>query len=388
MAWGISSPVNERMKPGHFPRRAPPWWPTEEPWPPQGPPSRKYWRSMRGRFFRRVGCGFVLFLLFIFGAFTLLFWLIFSSSGLVVFSPSVLASMRLAGILMILLGLGVIVLGGLVLRRAALPIGDLLEAAGDISAGDYTTRVEERGPGEVRALAHAINTMAERLQADNEQRRNLLADITHELRTPLTVIQGNLEGLLDGIYPPDQEHIRSILEETQVLTRLIDDLRTLSLAESGVLKLQIETTDLEELVDEVVSSFQAQARAGGISLQVNLQAELAPVEVDPTRLREVLANLLANALRYTPHSGQVEIRAWEQEGEPRQLNLSIKDSGPGIDPEDLPHIFERFYKTEDSQGSGLGLAIARSLVVAHGGEIEAQSVMGEGTTIQIRLPLL
>lgn len=375
------------MKPRHFPRRTPPWWPAGEPWPPQGPPNRRSWHGIRGRFFRRIGCGFLLLLLLTFGAFTLLFWLIISTSGLVQFSPSVLASMRLAGILMILLGLVVIFLGGLALRRAALPIGDLLEAAGDISAGDYTTRVEERGPGEVRALAQAINTMAARLQVDEEQRRNLLADITHELRTPLTVIQGNLEGVLDGIYPADREHIRAILEETQVLTRLIDDLRTLSLAESGVLKLQLEISDLEELVNEVVASFQAQARAAGISLQVNFQPGLAPVEVDPTRLREVLVNLLANALRYTPPGGRIEIRAWEQAGDHRQVNLTVKDSGPGIDPQDLPHIFDRFYKTDDSQGSGLGLAIARSLIVAHGGEIAAQSALGQGTTIQISLPL-
>lgn len=378
--------VNETVNPRHFPRRRPPWWPEEEPWPPQGPPNRKYWRNLRGRFFRRIGCGFLLLLLLAFGAFTLLFWLVISTSDLVQFSPSVLASMRLAGILMIALGLVGIFLGGLALRRAALPVGDLLQAAGDISAGDYTTRVEERGPSEVRALAQAINTMTARLQADDEQRRNLLADITHELRTPLTVIQGNLEGVLDGIYPADDEQLRAILDETQVLTRLIDDLRTLSLADSGVLKLQLEMIDLAELVSEVVASFQAQARDAGISLQVDLQPELAPVEVDPTRLREVLVNLLANALRYTPSGGEIEIRAWEQAGDPRQLNLSVRDSGPGIAPEDLPHIFERFYKTEDSQGSGLGLAIARSLVVAHEGEIEAQSELGEGTTIHISLP--
>ena len=374
------------MNPGHFPRRKPPWWPEGETWPPQGPPSRKYWRNLRGRFFRRIGCGFLLFLLLVFGVFTLLFWLIISTSGLANFSPSVLAMMRLAGILLIVLGLVGIFLGGRALRRAALPVGDLLQAAGDISAGDYTTRVEERGPSEVRALAQAINTMAARLQADDEQRRNLLADITHELRTPLTVIQGNLEGVLDGIYPADPEHMHAILDETKVLTRLIDDLRTLSLAESGVLKLQLEMIDIDELVDEVVASFRAQAGAANVSLKVDLPPNLAAVEVDPTRLREVLVNLLANALRYTPSSGEIEIRAWEQAGDPSKLMISVQDSGPGIDPKDLPHIFERFYKTDDSQGSGLGLAIARSLVVAHGGEIEAQSTLGEGTTIQISLP--
>jgi len=373
------------MKPRRFPRHQPPWWPAEEAWPPAGPPNRRYWHNMRGRFFWRIGCGFLLFMLFIFGGFTLLFWLIASASGVAVLSESVLAIMRTVGVVIFILSLATIVFSGRELRRAALPIGDMLDASGRVAEGDYTARVDERGPREVRALARAFNTMAARLQADDEQRRTLLAEVTHELRTPLTVIQGQLEGLLDGIYPADQEHLEALLEETRVLSRVIDDLRTLSQVEGGTLKLQLERTDLGELVSEVAQAYQAQASAAQIALQAEVQPGLPQMEIDPTRLREVLSNLLTNALRYTPPGGQITLRCDLVEGGDR-LTISVSDTGTGIAPEDLPHIFERFYKSADSRGSGLGLAIARSLVAAHGGVIEARSEVGFGTTIAFTLP--
>ena len=374
------------MNPRRFPRHRPPWWPTEEAWPPSSPPNRRYWRNMRGRFFWRIGCGFTLFMLFIFGGFTLLFWLIASASGVAVLSESVLAIMRTVGVVIFVLSLATIVFSGRELRRAALPIGNMLDASGRVAEGDYTARVDERGPREVRALARAFNTMAARLQADDEQRRTLLAEVTHELRTPLTVIQGQLEGLLDSIYPADQEHLEALLEEARVLSRVIDDLSTLSQAEGGTLKLQLERTDLGELVWEVAQAYQAQASAAQIALQAEVQPGLPQMEIDPTRLREVLSNLLTNALRYTPPGGQITLRCDLVEGDDR-LTLSVNDTGTGIAPGDLPHIFERFYKSADSRGSGLGLAIARSLVAAHGGEIEAHSEVGFGTTISFTLPL-
>lgn len=374
------------MKHRNFPHRPPPWWPSNEAWPPSGSANRRYWRNLRGHFFRRIGCGFLLLTLFAFGGFTLLFWLAASLSGALNLPQSLLASMRLVGILILLVSLTGIVFGGRELRRTALPIGDMLEASGRVADGDYSTRVEERGPREVRALANAFNTMASRLQAEDEQRRNLLADVTHELRTPITVIQGNLEGLLDGVYPADQQHIESILEETRVLSRVVDDLRTLSLADSGALQLQIETTRLEELVDEVVTSFQIQAAASSVTLHVDVQAGLPPVEIDPTRIREVFVNLLSNALRYTPSGGQIDLRCWVEVSESERINISISDTGAGITAQDLPHIFDRFYKTDESKGTGLGLAIAKSLVNAHGGEITAQSEVGKGTKIVFTLP--
>jgi two-component system OmpR family sensor kinase/two-component system sensor histidine kinase BaeS len=270
------------------------------------------------------------------------------------------------------------------LRRVAMPIGDVMEAASRVAEGDYSARVAERGPREVRALAHAFNAMVARLQASDKQRRNLLADVTHELRTPLTVIQGNLEGLLDGVYPRDDAHLVPILEETRVLSRLIDDLRTLALAESGALKLQTEPTDLATLTSETVASFRVQADAAGIELSAEVSADAPMLELDPARIRQVLENLIANALRYTPRGGTVRV---EYSCNATHVTVSVSDTGAGIPPDDLPHIFERFYKARDSRGAGLGLAIAKNLIAAHAGEMFAQSELGKGTTIRFRLPL-
>jgi signal transduction histidine kinase len=240
----------------------------------------------------------------------------------------------------------------------------------------------------VRGLSDAFNTMADRLQATDERRRSLLAEISHDLRTPLAVIQGNLEGLLDGVYPRDDAHLTVILEETRLLVRLVEDLRTLALAESGALKLQRELTDLGALAIETVASFQGQAASAGLTLVADIPADLPTVDVDPVRIRQVLENVIVNALGFTPAGGEVSVRCYmdSSHGE-RRFAMDVHDTGPGIVPEDLPHIFERFYKSKDSHGSGLGLTIAHNLVVAHGGEILAQSEVGRGTTIQIRLPV-
>ncbi len=217
-----------------------------------------------------------------------------------------------------------------------------------------------------------------------EQRRRLLADVTHELRTPVAILQGNLEALLDGVYPADPEHLAPLLEETQVLSRLIDDLRTLSLAESGALELHREATDIGVLAGDVLASFRHEADAAGVSLQAEVPDDTPLVEVDPLRLREVLVNLVGNALRHTPGGGKVRIAATIEAGE---LRLEVVDNGVGIAADDLPHVFERFYKSSDSPGSGLGLAIARNLVLAHGGRIEVESSAGAGTRMRITLPL-
>jgi signal transduction histidine kinase len=264
-----------------------------------------------------------------------------------------------------------------------------MEAVGQVEAGDYSTRVAEHGPREVRALVRAFNAMTERLQLNEIQRRNLLADVTHELRTPLTVIQGNLEGLLDGVYPRDEAHLEAILEDTRVLARLIDDLRTLSLAESGALQLHREPTDLSVLASETMTSFKAQAEAASVALRVAMPDDMPLLELDPVRLREVLANLISNALCYTPAGGSVQLMG--QLNLPDQkVTLSVSDTGSGIAPQDLPHIFDRFYKAGNSRGTGLGLAIAKNVITAHGGEISAQSdgLPGHGTTIRFTLPLI
>ena len=270
------------------------------------------------------------------------------------------------------------------LRRTTAPIADVMEAAARVADGDYDVRVAEQGPHETRNLARSFNSMTERLQTHEAQRRALLADVTHELRTPLTVMQGNLEALLDGVYPRDDEHLTPILEETRVLARLVEDLRTLSLAESGALKLHKEPTDLEIVIEETVAAFRAQADSAQVQLLVNTPGDLPPLDLDPVRLREVIGNLINNALRYTPTGGLIEITATQTDS---HITLTVRDTGSGISAEDLPHIFDRFYKSEQSRGTGLGLAIARNLVTAHSGEIAVQSQLGGGSTFRITLPV-
>ena len=368
-----------------FPRRKPPWWPDSEPWPPVGPSGGRAWHRMRGPFFRRVGALLGLLFLFACGGVFLLFGLAAGLLGLLGLpADTTRYALAFAAItlLAILAGLGVILSA---LRRVAAPIGDVIEATGRVAEGDYSARVEEYGPREVRSLARTFNSMAERLQKHDQERRDLLADVTHELRTPLTVIQGNLEGLLDGVYPRDEAHLESLLDETHVMSRLIDDLRTLALAEGGALKLQKEPIDLAALVGETVASYRAQTDQAGIELSAEVASGLPTLELDAARIREVLVNLIDNALRYTPHQGKISVNCSLEGGS--HVVVSVRDTGAGISPDDLPHIFDRFYKSGDSHGTGLGLAIARNLVAAHGGEISASSEVGQGTTIRFTLPL-
>jgi signal transduction histidine kinase len=295
----------------------------------------------------------------------------------------------------LLAGLGFLVflaaairLGTRGLRRIAAPLDDLLNASSRVAQGDYAIRVEERGPQDVRSLTQAFNSMVSRLQTDDRQRRALLADLTHELRTPLTVMRGNLEGMLDGLYPPDPDRLKSILEEIHTLDRLVDDLRTLALAESGTLQMKLEPVDLVDFIRESASSFAAQAAALRVDLELQLPDESPPeMQVDPQRMREILANLLSNALRYSPPGGRITVGLTESgAGADRTVEISVADQGRGIQPEDLPHIFDRYHKSSDSGGMGLGLAIARHLVQAHGGHIRAESVSGLGTRISFTLP--
>jgi len=270
------------------------------------------------------------------------------------------------------------------MRRLVVPLNDLLNAAERVGQGDYSVRVAEKGPRELRSLARAFNTMTSRLHITDEQRRELLADVTHELRTPLTVVQGNLEGMLDGVYPADEANLRSLLEETNILARLVEDLRTLALAESGTLKLKKEPTDLSMLIRDTLAAFQSQADSVGVSLTVETADDLPWVDLDPGRIRQVLSNLVANALRYTPSGSEIHVRYRQAD---KQALMDVQDSGPGIPPDELPYVFERFHKSTDSGGMGLGLAIARHLVEAHGGTITAESTPGHGTTMRITLPL-
>jgi signal transduction histidine kinase len=268
-------------------------------------------------------------------------------------------------------------------RGSAEPIADLMAAASRVETGDYGARVREDGPRDLRRLARAFNAMSARLERDEAERRQLLADVSHELRTPLSVIQGNVEGILDGLYPPDRAHLEPILEETQLLERLVEDLRTLSLSETGALRLHREPTDLAELLGESVAAFRAKADAASVALSSSVDDDLPLLELDQSRLRQVIGNLLDNAVRLTPSGGSVRLRAATAQG---GVVIEVQDTGPGIAADVLPRVFDRFYRSGERGGSGLGLPIARSLVEAHGGTIVASSEVGHGTTISIRLP--
>jgi two-component system sensor histidine kinase BaeS len=367
------------------PHHRPPWWPENEEWPPR---EARPWRHM-GRhnpFFRRLGCLFAVFSFVALSFFILVTGFILDALGITHFSVAQFQSWLPFGGFFLALVIVVNVLAGMNLRRMSVPLDDLLTASKRVAEGDYSIRVDEQGPPEVRSLARAFNSMAARLQVHDQERRNMLADVTHELRTPLTIIQGNLEGMLDGMYAADEARLKSILDETGLLSRLISDLRTLALAESGALHLKRELTDLATLIREAVQAFATQSAAQEVKIEIT-SVEISALEVDPERMREVLSNLLINALRYTPRGGTIHIGMETQSsGDERSAKIIVQDDGRGIAPAELPHIFDRYYKSGDSSGMGLGLAIARYLVEAHGGAIKAESEAGKGTRISFTIP--
>lgn len=343
---------------------------------------------MRGKpFFRRMGCLFVLFNFVGFLLFAIITGVVITAvyQGLTPHSPffDILLS---AGAVFILVVGGVLIVAVRNLRRMSTPLDELLDASNQVAEGDFSVRVEEKGPPEVRSLMRGFNSMAENLEINDKQRRNMLADISHELRSPITVMQGNLEGMIDGVYSADAERLKSLYEETQVLGRLVDDLRTLTLAESGSLQLKRESTDLGELIRTTVSRFDTQIEEKGINIELQLDS-VDDLEVDALRIREVLTNLLANAVRYTFGQGEIKVGLSESGlGEERSVTIFVQDSGEGIQSADLSHIFDRFYKSSDSGGMGLGLSIAKYLVEAHGGKIWAESDVGRGTKVSFVLP--
>lgn len=287
-----------------------------------------------------------------------------------------------------------LMIGYVVFRGITRPVEQLTGAARALSQGNLSARVEPAqtyrlGDDELTDLANAFNAMADHLQQTERLRRDMTADIAHELRTPLSVMRGNLEAMLDGVYPADAEHLRPVLNQVHLLSRLIEDLRTLALAEAGQLPLEKHPTDPGELIHSRLASFEAQSAAQGVSLRADVPAGLPAVSLDPDRIGQTLAILLTNALRYTPTGGSIAVAARLEEG---SVHIEVADTGAGIPPEDLPRIFERFYRADKSRsraggGSGLGLAIAKGIVEAHGGSIAATSAPGDGTHITIRLPV-
>ncbi|MEP6973197.1 MAG: ATP-binding protein [Actinomycetota bacterium] len=281
----------------------------------------------------------------------------------------------------------VVVLAGLVgiarwLWRYTRAVGGLMDAADRVAGGDYDTRVDTSSSRQLGRLGTAFNEMTERLQTNERRRQELLADMAHELRTPLQVIRGSLEGMLDGLYDADPERLRAMVEETALMATLLDDLRTLSMAEEGVLPLHRETVDVRALAEDAVRSFEPAADEAGLHLQVDA-AESLTIDADPVRLTEVLHNLLSNAIRHTPRDGHVVVGVAAAS---RGVRVDVRDTGPGIPADLLPRIFDRSVRSADTGGTGLGLAIAKRLVEAHGGTIEATQPTGGGTNIAFTIP--
>jgi two-component system OmpR family sensor kinase/two-component system sensor histidine kinase BaeS len=285
-----------------------------------------------------------------------------------------------------------ITIAGGAYRSIAKPLANVMAAADAVADGDLTVRVAEEGrSNQFTQLARSFNRMTEELQRSDQLRRNLTADVAHELRTPLHIIQGNLEGVLDGVYEPTDEHMEATVEETRMLARLVDDLHTLSQAEAGQLSLHMEAVDVTELLADVETSFGGQAAAKQINLEVSFTGKATDLTVsgDVDRLDQVLSNLVVNALRHTPQEGRVSLLAERVDGDVR---IMVTDTGEGIATEDLPYIFDRFWRSDASRshtegaGAGLGLAIAKQLVEAHQGSIEVRSSPDIGTQFAISIP--
>jgi signal transduction histidine kinase len=270
------------------------------------------------------------------------------------------------------------------------PVRDLTAAAKNLAQGDLSQRVPVHGDDELAQLGRDFNQMADALQQAGAVRRAMTADIAHELRTPLAVQRANLEALQDGVYALTPENLQPILEQNLLLSRLVDDLRTLALADAGQLTLERVDTDFPALVGRVVERFQPQAAAQQVMLNyAPLQRVVPDLQLDPLRIEQVLNNLLSNALRYTPAGGQVTLTL-KTEG--NRVHLELQDSGGGVPEEALPHVFERFYRADRSRtrtegGSGLGLAIARQLARAHGGDLTAANSAQGGAVFTLILPL-
>jgi signal transduction histidine kinase len=284
-----------------------------------------------------------------------------------------------------------ILVGVLLSRSLGAPLSKLASAARSIGARDLTQRVEIRGSQEVQEVAQAFNEMAADLQQAETLRQNLLADVAHELRTPITVIQGNLQAILDDVYELDKPEIAQLYDQTRQLTRLVDDLRELAQAEARQLPLDLAPVDMGILVNEVTAIYEPIAESEGIDLQTRISEGPLNIQGDRARLTQCLQNLLNNAFRHTPAGGSVTL-SLERNAE--SLTLCIIDTGSGIAPEYLSHVFDRFYRadparTRETGSTGLGLAITRAIIETHKGEIMVTSEgKGKGSTFVLRLPVI
>lgn len=372
------------------------WQPGDE--PPSWMRHHAEWRPKRRLFFVRFIAVLAAIVVLSVGGMALASHLFAESYG----GPSAFIPFLWAGRCLLALALPMLLfsIAARMFRAYAVPLADIMEAAEAVATGDLAVRVRERGSREFQRLANSFNRMTEELARTDQQRRNLTADVAHELRTPLHIIQGNLEGILDGVYAPTPEHIEATLQETRTLARLVDDLRTLSLAESGQLPLHPEMVDVHDLLADVATSFSPLAESAGVQLCVEADGT-TPLTLygDPGRLDQVLSNLVSNALRHTPAGGKITLGAAllsssaASSANGDQVQLTVADTGEGINAEDLPFIFDRFWRADRARthaggtSSGLGLAITGQLVKAHGGTIGVVSTPGLGSTFTVTLPV-
>jgi signal transduction histidine kinase len=301
------------------------------------------------------------------------------------FSQSVRDSILLAGAIALIIALG---LGILFVRRLARPLEELRVAAEQISQGRSPPRVHITSSDELGRLGQTFNQMAESLQRSEALRRQLILDIAHELRNPLMVQQSHLELLLDNVVPPTPEQLQTIYEQNLLLGRLVRDLQLLALADAGELQIVRVPTQFREILQRVIAHIHPTLEEKQIALEAQIADDLPTVAVDPQRIEQVLLNLLDNACRYTPPGGKIVLSAYREDG---AVHVSVRDGGPGIAPEDLPHIFERFYRGDKSRarssgGTGLGLSIAKALIEAHGGRIWAENAPQGGACFHFTVP--
>jgi len=290
--------------------------------------------------------------------------------------------------------LAVLIVSDFQSRRIVAPVRALARAAERVASGDLSQRIPVTSEDELGEMATAFNTMAAELERQQDLRHRAMTDIAHELRTPLSVLQIELESIEDGLTDPTPEVIAGLQSDVVHLRRLVEDLRMLSLADAGELQMEMEPVEMGGLVRDVVNRVRGAARAKDIEVVIHVPGAALPVSGDDQRLAQVLLNLLSNALQHTPPEGQISVsaRRVEEDGT-REVHVTVQDTGEGIPAADLPHVFERFYRTDrarsrDMGGSGLGLSIAHSLVEAHGGRMWVESVEGEGSTFSFALPLI
>jgi signal transduction histidine kinase len=282
-----------------------------------------------------------------------------------------------------------LLLGIFLARTLTRPIREITTATRALADGDLEQTVPVRSQDELGELAESFNLMSTKLAQSVNLRRQMTADIAHELRTPISVILGHTEAMNDGVLPPSEETYDIIRDEALRLERMVDDLRTLSRADAGELIFNVCPTPVQGLLDQAIKAYRPHASKKDINLHLESHLDLPEVNIDPDRMAQVLSNILSNALRYTPEGGVITLSTKQTV---REVEIRVHDTGPGIEPEELPNIFDRFYRVDksrqrDSGGSGLGLAIAKSIVEGHGGRIWAESEQGEGTTIVIALPI-